>query len=329
MESMFLAVANYYLRSLSSRLTFCALHFHYLPSHHCISRQSLQQQTPTTIKQPSPSHCIQIRADVGINPHLHSHRLTLSPSSVSSHDLNIRFVHLPIDLPSITSDIKMSTYSPRRHTHDSASRPKPHYNDYEPTPMRYEITTSPPSTSTYMDMNERNPMDRIAPGSGVNGHGHHHPRTSSGGSSSSHATGHRPPPRLVKKTSFSSSTYPSSSRPHRKQSIDLEDDLASQDDHTPHRSGSLLSEKSGPQVHHVHHKSGHHASHHRHHSGHRHENGGGYGQRRPPSPDVLDEEIIEDIDEPPTRAHVDVYNADQFWAGKFHFELGPHERTQE
>jgi hypothetical protein len=44
----------------------------------------------------------------------------------------------------------------------------------------------------------------------------------------------------------------------------------------------------------------------------------GHGHRRPPSPDVLDEEVVEDVEDedPPTRAHVDVHNAEQFWAGE-------------
>lgn len=77
----------------------------------------------------------------------------------------------------------------------------------------------------------------------------------------------------------------------------------------------MTTEKSGQHVHHVHHKSGHHA-HHRHHSGHRHEN----GHHRVPPVDVLDEEVVEDMEEEPTRAHVDVHNAEQFWAGKLELQ---------
>lgn len=189
--------------------------------------------------------------------------------------------------------------------------------------MRYEPATSPESTFSYID--ERHPIDRGTsyppPGSGHGTNGHTHHRTSNGGSSSH---GHRPPPRLVKKTSFTSSTHPSSSRHYRKKSIDIDEDPLSPDDHTPHRSGSMSSEKSSGHVHHAH-RSGHHVQH-RHHSG-RHENGHGHGHgnRRLSSPGVLDEqeEEGEDILEAPTRAHVDVHNAEQFWAGKLiqHREL--------
>lgn len=282
-------------------------------SHHCISRQSLREHEHHHSSAFGPQHSCPSKCRD--KPNLHRLVFTLLPLLTRPG--------LSTCLAVIIAHLKMSTYSPRRHTHDSTSRPKPHYNDYEPTPMRYELTTSPPSTSTSRSTstNERNPIDRgtsYPPPGPHDGHNHHHRRTSNG-SSSSHATGHRPPPRLIKKTSFTSSTYPSSSRPHRKQSIDPEDYLVDQDEYTPHRSGSVSSFVTNGQVHHVHHKSGHHA-HHRHHSGHRHENGHGSVYRRPPSPDVLDEDV-EDIDDAPTRAHVNVYNADQFWAGR----LGPPE----
>ena len=82
----------------------------------------------------------------------------------------------------------------------------------------------------------------------------------------------------------------------------------------------MSSEKSAAHAHHAH-RSGHNV-HQRHHSG-RHENGHGHGSRRPLSPNVLDEEDTEDVGDFPTRAHVDVHNAEQFWAGK----LGPQHKS--
>lgn len=83
-----------------------------------------------------------------------------------------------------------------------------------------------------------------------------------------------------------------------------------------HRSGSNGSERSSihahSHAHHPHHRHGH--ARHPHHSGHRQENGSGH-HHKAPTVDVLDEEAIEDL-ETDTRVHVEVHNADQFWAGK-------------
>lgn len=219
----------------------------------------------------------------------------------------------------------MSTVSPRRHTHDSTSRPRPHHdpNDQQHYKPRYELTTSPPCISAYMEEYGYGQPDQSGsyPASGsttVNGNHRHRAH-------------HRPPPRLVQRSSFTSSTHGRShqhsrtgssgagtprDKPLRRSSDDTEDHASQasshrhhhHNHHQHHRSGSNGSDRS--HAHHVHHRPGH--AHHRQYSGHRDENG--HGHHRVETHDVLDEEAVEDEDAD-ARVHVEVHNAEQFWAG--------------
>jgi hypothetical protein len=205
----------------------------------------------------------------------------------------------------------MSTASPRRHTHDSASR----YQYYDPNVPNAHATTSVPAHRP-----APGPPDRTSsyPPHQHTLNGYH----TAEASTSSGVPRRRPPPKLLRKTSITSSSH-GPTRHSRSDSGSAEvtsrrDSNASEDySHTTehHRSGSSSSRVIENQYH-VHGNHGHHRSH----SGNVENGHGRHGHRRrhraEPEVEVVEEVVDLEDEEADTRTHVVVHDAEQFWSGQ-------------
>jgi hypothetical protein len=205
----------------------------------------------------------------------------------------------------------MSTASPRRHTHDSASR----YQYYDPNVPNAHATTPIPTHRP-----APGPPDRTSsyPPHQHTLNGYH----TAEASTSSGVPRRRPPPKLLRKTSITSSSH-GPTRHSRSDSSSAEvtsrrDSNASEDySHTTehHRSGSSSSRHHEHQYN-VHGNHGHHRSH----SGNVVNGHGRHGHRRrhraEPEIEIVEEVVDLEDEEADTRTHVVVHDAEQFWSGQ-------------